>query len=637
MTAPHLKLPSYYLVQSWEKQQVLNWLKNCQLDDCIPAFESREINGPALLELTEEKLFTFQDVKIKRRVQLTKCVNECKSQAMQAKEFVNSMRKPLQQKIKAARNLQVAADDQENDFDCWDDFDDDDEEEEEHELQHSSEIPGKSNSPRLNDPNSPEPSVHNNEVCVDPVVSSVLSSGSEQYADNIQSSSSLPAEAPDLSAQKKSQSTVTTLNKSSDKPSLPKPPSTLPSAKNFQRAHIPRSVPLKRPPSQPPPPPIPQIPRPVSVQEDYEIPINSSLVVSSVPQASLPLSSTVNKTCKFPPPCPPAKSESQETYEVVQPPEENYEVVSADSTFMLPSSFPTIRPTIPPRVNGSQIPNPPPLPEKPRKLQEVSSVSAPSSKKDYGASSEKQFSQKKIYDETLSSASNSTNSSGVLASLLSGFRDAKQGSSTSFTRSPEQYNSDSLPPSAYQSSRASTPDKNTAEVSPVGSLHSSKDKLSSTIVDGSSQSTMLSSLPIPPVFSVDDGGVLNRPLPPVPSAASRSTPLPEHAWFHDISREAAEEKLLRLSQDGAYIVRPSKRAGQENPYTLTMLHDGKIFHLNIRLRSDGMYSLGREKPREKAFPSVADLIIFHQKEPILLTSKGEPAGKAILCITAEKL
>lgn len=52
-------------------------------------------------------------------------------------------------------------------------------------------------------------------------------------------------------------------------------------------------------------------------------------------------------------------------------------------------------------------------------------------------------------------------------------------------------------------------------------------------------------------------------------------------------------------EDGAYLVRESKRAGKSNPYTLTIFHDGRVFHLNIRKRPDGLYALGKEKPREK--------------------------------------
>lgn len=56
---------------------------------------------------------------------------------------------------------------------------------------------------------------------------------------------------------------------------------------------------------------------------------------------------------------------------------------------------------------------------------------------------------------------------------------------------------------------------------------------------------------------------------------------------------------MTQDEDGAYLVRESKRAGKSNPYTLTIYHNGRVFHLNIRKRTDGLYALGKEKSREK--------------------------------------
>lgn len=70
-------------------------------------------------------------------------------------------------------------------------------------------------------------------------------------------------------------------------------------------------------------------------------------------------------------------------------------------------------------------------------------------------------------------------------------------------------------------------------------------------------------------------------------------------WFHDVQREEAEEMLKRINEDGSYLVRESRRAGKSNPFTLTIFQDKRVFHLNIRLRIDGLYSLGKEKQREK--------------------------------------
>jgi hypothetical protein len=77
--------------------------------------------------------------------------------------------------------------------------------------------------------------------------------------------------------------------------------------------------------------------------------------------------------------------------------------------------------------------------------------------------------------------------------------------------------------------------------------------------------------------------------------------LRDYPWFHNVEREDAEALLMTQDQDGAYLVRESKRAGKSNPFTLTIFHYGRVFHLNIRKRPDGLYALGKEKPREKVY------------------------------------
>lgn len=51
-------------------------------------------------------------------------------------------------------------------------------------------------------------------------------------------------------------------------------------------------------------------------------------------------------------------------------------------------------------------------------------------------------------------------------------------------------------------------------------------------------------------------------------------------------------------QDGSFLVRKSKRGGESNPYTLTLLYRGFIYNLHIRRRPDQKYALGSEKPDE---------------------------------------
>lgn len=72
-----------------------------------------------------------------------------------------------------------------------------------------------------------------------------------------------------------------------------------------------------------------------------------------------------------------------------------------------------------------------------------------------------------------------------------------------------------------------------------------------------------------------------------------------YPWYHEIERQDAEEVIKSLNESGSFLVRPSKRAGIDNPFSLTILHDEKLFHLNIRHRPDNSFALGKEKKKEK--------------------------------------
>ena len=96
-----------------------------------------------------------------------------------------------------------------------------------------------------------------------------------------------------------------------------------------------------------------------------------------------------------------------------------------------------------------------------------------------------------------------------------------------------------------------------------------------------------------------------RPLPPIPQS---SVCLSNYSWFHNVERDEAERILCVKDIDGGYIVRKSRRAGLNNPYTLTLYYRGKIFHLNIRQRHDNLYALGKEKFKEKVLTKL--LVVF---------------------------
>lgn len=100
----------------------------------------------------------------------------------------------------------------------------------------------------------------------------------------------------------------------------------------------------------------------------------------------------------------------------------------------------------------------------------------------------------------------------------------------------------------------------------------------------------------------------------------------ELPWLLHVERDEAE-RLLSGTPDGTFVVRPSRGGA---PFALSLRFGGRDFHLRVRRRADGRLALGSEKPREHSFATLAQLVAHHRREPILLTSKGRPAGRTTL-------
>lgn len=128
------------------------------------------------------------------------------------------------------------------------------------------------------------------------------------------------------------------------------------------------------------------------------------------------------------------------------------------------------------------------------------------------------------------------------------------------------------------------------------------------------------------------GGAVSRPLPPVPcnqrpqQEDGSGGGVGELPWLLHVERDEAE-RLLSGTPDGTFVVRPSRGGA---PFALSLRFGGRDFHLRVRRRADGRLALGSEKPREHSFATLAQLVAHHRREPILLTSKGRPAGRTTL-------
>ncbi|CAL8391231.1 unnamed protein product [Arctogadus glacialis] len=91
-------------------------------------------------------------------------------------------------------------------------------------------------------------------------------------------------------------------------------------------------------------------------------------------------------------------------------------------------------------------------------------------------------------------------------------------------------------------------------------------------------------------------------------------------WYASTcDRKAAEEVLIQSNRDGSFLVRNSSGQDVEQPYTLAVLYNGKVYNIPVRfIQATQQYALGREKKGEEHFSSISSIIENHIKNPLVL-------------------
>ncbi|XP_075072275.1 B-cell linker protein isoform X2 [Mixophyes fleayi] len=91
-------------------------------------------------------------------------------------------------------------------------------------------------------------------------------------------------------------------------------------------------------------------------------------------------------------------------------------------------------------------------------------------------------------------------------------------------------------------------------------------------------------------------------------------------WYaSSFDRKAAEEALISSSMDGSFLVRKSTGQDCNQPFTLVVLYNRRVYNIPVRyIESTRQYALGREKSGEEKFNSIAEMIENHQRNPLVL-------------------
>lgn len=84
----------------------------------------------------------------------------------------------------------------------------------------------------------------------------------------------------------------------------------------------------------------------------------------------------------------------------------------------------------------------------------------------------------------------------------------------------------------------------------------------------------------------------------------------DKGWFYsDLSRGQAEDYLMRIPRDGAFLIR--QREGEQDSFAITFRGDGKVKHCRIQ-KEGNLYLLGTTSE----FESLVELVNYFRKKPL---------------------
>uniref|UniRef100_UPI0037E8764B lymphocyte cytosolic protein 2a n=1 Tax=Semicossyphus pulcher TaxID=241346 RepID=UPI0037E8764B len=104
---------------------------------------------------------------------------------------------------------------------------------------------------------------------------------------------------------------------------------------------------------------------------------------------------------------------------------------------------------------------------------------------------------------------------------------------------------------------------------------------------------------------------------PPPSTTACTQELDPHWYVGKVTRGQAEGCLKRVNKDGAYLVRDSTRQLANQPFTLMVFYQDKVFNIQIRQQNQ-QFLLGTGLKVQESFPSVSGIITHYSQSPLLL-------------------
>ncbi|XP_031426033.1 B-cell linker protein [Clupea harengus] len=130
----------------------------------------------------------------------------------------------------------------------------------------------------------------------------------------------------------------------------------------------------------------------------------------------------------------------------------------------------------------------------------------------------------------------------------------------------------------------------------------------------------------PPMSGISQGGGPSAQA--VSATENEESNLEGREWFAgNCDRRGADDLLLRISKDGAFLVRRSSAQNARQPYTLVVLYRQKVYNIPVRyIEETHGYALGKEgKKNDEVFSSLQEIISYHKNNPLLLIDSKSQA------------
>lgn len=124
--------------------------------------------------------------------------------------------------------------------------------------------------------------------------------------------------------------------------------------------------------------------------------------------------------------------------------------------------------------------------------------------------------------------------------------------------------------------------------------------------------------------------------PLTPAGRTQASQELDPLWYVGrVTRGQAENCLRRVHKDGAYLVRDSTRQLAEQPFTLMVLYQTKVYNVQIRQKNQ-QFLLGTGLKVQESFPSVSGIIAHYSQSPLLLIdAKNRSSCQQNQCLLSE--